>query len=337
MVSFNNIVSPEVTDAEMRELYEKIKTPKKLGAVMKWDEYFTDSPSVFCKDGIYYMYFIAINKDCRISGYETHLAKSSDLANWEYIGPIFKRNCKNHWDSKQIAAYAAFPDIHFDGSGELRKINGFSYISYLGGNSDGYEPDPLFMGIAKGIDSTDNEGFIRFEEPILKPTDEDARADETKTLYKSFLFEDEEGLTGYKYVNAYNGKAQDSRERIFLAVSNDAEHWERYGDRPVIDLVTDDPKERINGDPQIVKIGDIYVMFFFRFRSGESAFNTFAASRDLINWNIWHGEPLIKSEYEWENEHAHKTWFIRTGGKNYHYYCACNTNGERFIALAVSE
>ncbi len=337
MIPFNKISLTEVTDSEMASLYEKIKTPKKIGAVMKWDEHWTDSPSVFCKDGVYYMYFIAINKDCKISGYETHLARSHDLINWEYVGPIFKRNDKNHWDSKQIAAYAAFPDINFDGTSELHQVNGSYYISYLAGNSDGYEPDPLFMGLAKGKDPTDNECFTRFANPILNPNDEDAREYETKTLYKSFLFEDKEGITGYKYVNAYNGKAKDSRERIFLAVSNDAEHWERYGDRPVIDLVSADPGERINGDPQIIKIEDTYVMFFFRYRKGQKAFNTFAASRDLINWNVWQGEPLVKSEYEWENEHAHKTWFVRAGGKNYHYYCACNLKGERFIALAVSE
>ena len=83
----------------------------------------------------------------------------------------------------------------------------------------------------------------------------------------------------------------DNKERIFLAVSKDGEHWERYGDRAVIDLVTDDPKGIICGDPQIIKIDDV---------------------------------------------HAHKTWFVRHQGKNYHFYCACNQKGERFIALATS-
>ena len=62
-------------------------------------------------------------------------------------------------------------------------------------------------------------------------------------------------------------------------------------------------------------------MLFFRYRDGEPAFNTFACSRDLINWTHWNGEPLIKSEYEWENVHAHKTWFVRSNEINYHFYC----------------
>ena len=193
------------------------------------------------------------------------------------------------------------------------------------------------MGLAKSSNPIDPDGFTRFAEPILRPDDKDSRELEKRTLYKSFLFEDELGVTGYKYVNAYNGKANDNTERIFLAVSNDGESWERYGDRAVIDLVTGDPNGRICGDPQIILIEDIYVMLFFRFIEGQPAFDTFACSRDLINWTHWDGEPLIKSVYDWENMHAHKPWFIRHNGKSYHFYCAANHKNERFIALAVSD
>lgn len=85
-------------------------------------------------------------------------------------------------------------------------------------------------------------------------------------------------------------------------------------------------------------IDDIYVAFFFRLISGKPAFNTFACSRDLINWNCWDGKALIESEYDWEESHAHKTWFVRIGGRNYHFYCAVDDEkNERFIALAVSD
>ncbi len=337
MIEFKKSTLKPVTETEMQEIYEKIKTPKKLGAVIRLDGHLTDSPTVFFKDGFYYMYFIAINSDCAVSGYETHLARSRDLLTWDYVGSVFRRNELNRWDSKQCAGYIAYPDINYDGTGELHRINGSYYISYLAGNSDGYEPDPLYMGLAKSSDPTDPNGFTRFPEPILRPEDPDGRELETKTLYKSFLFEDELKVTGFKYVNAYNGKAQDDTERIFLAVSNDGENWERYGDRPVVDLVTGQPGEKICGDPQIVRIGDIYVMFFFRYKNEGNAYNTFACSRDLINWTHWSSEPLVKPELEWEDIHAHKTWFIRHNGKNHHFYCAVNSKGERFIALAVSE
>ena len=336
MIPFLSHNLPPVTREEMHSIYEKIKTPVKLGPVMKWNDDFTDSPTVFRKDGMFYMYFIAISKDTSRSGYETHLAKSADLVHWDYIGPIFRRNDDNHWDSKQCAGYAAYFDIDFDGTCELGKPNGSYYISYLAGNSDGYEPDPLYMGLAKSTDPTDPDGFTRFPDPILTPHDADARELEKKTLYKSFLFEDKARITGHPYVNVYNGKAPQGRERIFLAVSDDGETWERYGDRAVLDLVSDDPEGHITGDPQIVKIGDIYVMFFFHFTGAKPAYDTFAASRDLIHWTVWDGEPLIDAVEEWENVHAHKPWFLRWQGKNYHFYCAVNRNNERFIALACS-
>ena len=337
MIQFkNNPVKKMLLDEEMQQIYEKIKTPNKVGAVMKWDEFFTDSPSVFRKGDKFYMYFIAISKDCSVSGYETHLAESEDLLNWEYVGPIFKRNDLNRWDSKQCAGYVAFVDNQYDGTNELLPVNDNYYISYLAGNSDGYEPDPLFMGLARSSDPTNPDGFTRLLEPIMSPDDADRRLYEEKTLYKSFMFRDDEEITGYPYVNVYNAKGEDDKERIYLAVSNDGEHWERYGDRAILDLVTNDPTQKICGDPQIIKIDDVYVMFFFRYGYDESTYNTFACSRDLINWKVWEGKPLVEPECDWENEKAHKTWFVRFNGKNYHFYCACNCENERFIALATS-
>lgn len=337
MISFKSSSLPVVEAHEMADIYNRLKTPIKHGAVVKFENDFTDSPTVFRKDGTFYMYFIAISKDCSVSGYETHLATSENLINWKYCGPVFKRNELDRWDSKQCAGYIAFKDVHFDGTNELIKINDSYYISYLAGNSDGYEPDPLYMGLAKTDDPTIPDSFVRFNEPILRPEDPDARPMETKTLYKSCLFEDVLGVTGYPYVNIYNGKAQDSTERIFLAVSRDAENWERYGDTHVLDMKLLDPKTRITGDPQILCIDDIYVMLFFHYTEGKGAYNTFACSRDLINWTIWDGEPLIEPTEPWENVHAHKTWFIRHNDVNYHFYCAVNSNNERFIALATSK
>ena len=337
MTDFMKHITDPVTKQEMCQVYEKIKTPHKIGPVVKWEDDFTDSPTVFKQGESFYMYFIAVSKDCSISGYETHLAKSDDLIHWEYIGPIFKRNDEDHWDSKQCAGYAAFPDVNFEGTNMLQKINGSYYISYLAGNSDGYEPDPLYMGLAKSIDPIDPNSFQRFSKPILRPDDPDVRQFETKTLYKSFLFYDEAKVTGYPYVNVYNAKDEAGCERIFLAVSDDAEHWQRYGDRPVVDLISGTQDGRICGDPQIIKIDDIYVMLFFRYQTGKPAYNTFACSRNLVDWTVWNGEPLIKSEYPWENVHAHKTWFVRHNGCNYHFYCAVNSENERFIAMAKSE
>jgi len=62
-----------------------------------------------------------------------------------------------------------------------------------------------------------------------------------------------------------------------------------------------------------------------------------ACSKNLVDWTVWDGEPLIRPEFAWENVHAHKPWVIKHDGRVYHFYCAVNNKNERYIALAVSE
>ena len=50
----------KIAPEKMQEIYEKIKTPYKYGAVIKDDDYLTDSPTVFKYNGKWYMYFIKI-------------------------------------------------------------------------------------------------------------------------------------------------------------------------------------------------------------------------------------------------------------------------------------
>ena len=324
-----------ISKEKMQEIYEIIKTPYKFGAVIKNDEYLTDSPSVFRYDGKWYMYYIMIHKNIKDSGYETHLASSDDLINWKYEGKLFERKDDNHWDSKQIAGYSAFVDYNFGGTNEIQIVNDKYYMAYLGGNLNGYETDPLAIGLAYSDNPT--EKFTRFEKPILAPSDSDAREFETLTLYKSDMFIDEAMTIGHKYINAYNAKPTDNKERIYLAVSDDGETWKRYLEVPIIDETKTIDNLLISGDPQIVKIDKYYVMFFFRYIKNGGAYNTFAVSENLVDWTIWDGEPLIKPELEWENTHAHKSCVVKYNGVVFHYYCAVNDKGERFIALATSK
>jgi len=327
--------SKAISQETMQRIYEQIKTPYKFGKVIFHDDYKTDSPSVFRYNGKWYMYYIRIHNDMSKSGYETHLASSDDLVHWTYEYPLLRRSEGDAWDSKQIAGYLAFADTDFGGSNEPIPVNGSYYVSYLAGNLNGYETDPLLMGLAKS--NSPIEGLEKFKDPIMTPFDADVREFECKTLFKSNLFIDEARTLGHRYVMAYNAKPHDDKERIYLAVSDDAEHWTRYGKDPILNEVGVIPNLRISGDPQIVKIDGLYVMFFFRYVEGGKAYNTFAVSRDLVDWTLWEGEPLVQSEEEWENVHAHKSYVVKAGGVVYHYYCAVNSKGDRFIALAASE
>lgn len=316
----------------MQSVYDKIKTPHKLGAVIKSDEYFTDSPVVFRHGERWYMSFVRIDKKLT-GGYETCLAVSDDLIGWTVIGCVLGHG--NGWDSAQSGGYAQFIDNRFGGSNEIGTIGGKYAFAYIGGSKNGYETDPLSMGMALTGDISDNSVYERLSYPVLAPFDEDARRGETLTLYKPCMFEDSARTLGHRYVCAYNAKDETNRESIFLAVSDDGTHWTRHGDSAIIPVWEYPDDVRINGDPQIIMLDGLYVMVYFRY-DDTGAYNTFAVSENLTEWKKWDGEPLIKSEYEWENVYAHKAWVVCHDGVVYHYYCAVNSQGERYIALATS-
>jgi predicted GH43/DUF377 family glycosyl hydrolase len=60
----------------------------------------------------------------------------------------------------------------------------------------------------------------------------------------------------------YNGKIKSGYEKIGMAVSDDMINWKRYGSDHVI-ANGEDKNYGISGDPQIVKIDDVWVMFYF--------------------------------------------------------------------------
>lgn len=320
---------------EISNIYNEIKTPYKYGIVIEFDDYMADSPTVFKYNNKWYMFYVRILYNTSVSGYETHFSSSDDLVHWKYEGIILPKTDGEHWDSKQTGGYAAFLDIEWGGENSIQKVNDKYYMAYIGGWKNGYETAPLSMGLAY----SDNPiaGYKKFEDPVLSPCDEDAREFERKTIYKANMFVDEAQTLGYRYVNFYNSQDEVNKERIYCAVSNDGEKWIRFGKEPVIDEINEIQGLKISGDPQIVKIDDIYVMFFFRVCEGCGAYNTFAISKDLINWKKWEGDPLIKGEQKWENRHAHKSFVLKHEEVVYHFYCAVNDEGKRCIALATSE
>lgn len=95
-------------------------------------------------------------------------------------------------------------------------------------------------------------------------------------------------------------------------------------------------KYGISGDPQIVRMGDLWVMFYFGAFWQPGAFDTFACSNDMVHWTKWEGKHLIESSEPWDKQFAHKPWVIKHNGVVYHFYCAVGDQG-RVIALATSK
>jgi predicted GH43/DUF377 family glycosyl hydrolase len=323
-----------VKNEVMRQIFDEVKTPFKYGIVIPAAEgELVDCPNVFRSQGRWYMMFVA-NKDK--VGYETHLAVSDDLLKWERLGKILTF-AKQGWDAWQADGGIALYDTAWDGTHELAKHDGQYWLSYLAGAQQGYETDPLAIGLAHTVDPTAVREWTRLpENPVLAPGQADTRDFEHTTLYKSAVIRDEARTLGAPFVMFYNGKSPPyGQEAIGIAVSDDLHHWRRYGHGPVVSNVGSAPWA-ISGDPQLARIGDVWVMFYFGAFWKPGAFDTFACSYDLVHWTKWDGPHLVAPSESWDKTFAHKPWVLKHDGVVYHFYCAVGDQG-RVIALATSK
>jgi len=315
----------------MQHVFDQTQTPYKYGIVIRGqDGGLVDCPRVFRFKGKWYMHYVAMNK----VGYQTWLAESDNLLQWRTLGKVLSFGGAG-WDQWQSAGGIALADPAWGGSDKPRKFHGKYWMSYLGGALQGYETDPLSIGIATTRHPDRAVEWTRLPgNPVLAPNQPDARDFERLTLYKSTIVEDRAKSLGHPFVMYYNAKTKNGYERIGMAVSDDMQHWSRYGAEPVI--ANGQAAERgISGDPQIVRMGSLWVMFYFGAFWGPNAFDTFAASYDLVHWTKWTGKHLIGPSEPWDRQYAHKPWLLRWQGTVYHFYCAVGSEG-RAIALATS-
>jgi len=323
----------EVDSNSMQRVYEEVKTPFKYGMVLSGENTneFVDCPSVFRYGSHWYMVYVAIINQV---GYQTFLARSDDLRHWDKLGRILSFS-KTGWDAWQADGGIALVDPDWLGTHEPQTFDGKYWLSYIGGARQGYETDPLSIGIAWSLTPAEATEWNRIaDNPVLTRDQPDARQFEKKTLYKSSIIRDESRFTGYPFVMFYNAKVKNGYERIGMAVSEDMTHWRRYGTDPVV--ANGEAKTNgISGDPQIVKIGNLWVMFYFGAGWKPKAFDTFACSYDLVHWTKWTGPHLVEPSEPYDRSYAHKPWVLKHNGVVYHFYCAVGNEG-RVIALATS-
>ncbi len=318
-----------VPDAEMQRVFREVKTPYKYGVILRGREgESVDCPSVFRHRGRSYMVYVSIKDKV---GYETLLAESDDLLSWNPLGKVLP--FREGWDGWQADGGLALVDPAWGGSNALQSYDGRYWMSYFGSAKQGYEPDPLAIGLAWTRAPDRPVPWTRLaNNPVLTPDQPDARPFERATLYKSHVLWDRSRSLGYPFVMFYNAKQQGPWiERIGMAVSRDMMHWSRYGTEPVIDNGSG-----ISGDPQVVRLGGLWVMFYFGAGWKPGAFDTFGGSYDLVHWTKWSGPDLISPSAPWDKTFAHKPWVLKHDGVVYHFYCAVGTEG-RVIALATSK
>ncbi len=324
-----------VSDQEMQAVYEQVKTPYKYGVVIEPPEgMMVDGPTVFRRNDKWYMVYFQL--ESAPQGYTTHLAVSDDLLNWKPLGVILPRGQANAWDSAQAAGGIALCDTTWGGSYELKSHDGKYWLSYLGGRNPGYETPPLSIGVAWTEDPTAVQPWHRPDAPSLQPTDPNIRNFEGRTLFKSYIFLDKQQTLGAPFVMFYNAAAVEGGERIGIALSENMTDWKRFGQSHVLANQSSTGKVGISGDPQITKIGKLWVMFYFGAFWKPGAFDTFACSYDLVHWSKWDGPDLVAPSESWDQKYAHKPWVIQHNGVVYHFYCAVGDKG-RVIALATSK
>ncbi len=324
-----NAVAPE----RMRQVYDEVKTPFKYGVILRGEtNQIVDCPSIFRQSGQWYMVYVG---NTQKTGYETFLARSADLLHWEKLGKIMSFR-PGGWDQWQVDGGIALGDPTWGGSSELQTYAGKYWMSYIGGGRQGYETDPLAIGIAWTKTPTEAKEWTAIAgNPVLSREQPGVREFEKMTLYKSQIIRDESRTLGHPLVMYYNGKLKNGFERIGMAVSDDMIHWQRYGAEPVV-ANGGEKQHGISGDPQIVRMGDLWVMFYFGAFWQPGAFDTFACSPDLVHWTKWTGPHLVQPSEPWDKQYAHKPWVIKHAGVVYHFYCAVGDQG-RVIALATSK
>jgi predicted GH43/DUF377 family glycosyl hydrolase len=330
----------KVPDNVMQKLYDEVKTPYKYGLVMVPEDNSkkADCPSVFREGNKWYMTYLLFNG----RGYETWLAKSDDLLNWQPSGKLLSFSDTTGWDSNQKAGYIALQDYNWGGNYGLQKFNNNYWMSYFGGATSGYEAGDLSIGMAytDKNPATPHE-WKRLSQPVLTSKDKDVRWWENKKQFKNTVIWDKAKTTGYPFVMYYNANGDTTGkpatrwfERIGMAVSSDMVHWKRFQKEPVMMH-----SRGITGDAVIQKINGVWVMFYFgAFWEGRNdSFNRFACSYDLVNWTDWKGDDLIKSSEPFDEKFAHKSFVVRYKGVVYHFYCAVNNKDQRGIAVATSK
>lgn len=328
----------EVPATVMQSVYEEVKTPYKYGLVMvpPTPDKKMDCPSVFRQDSLWYMTYLVFDG----RGYETWLASSADLLDWQTLGCIMSFSDSTAWDYNQKAGYVALEDYTWGGSYAWQAYEGKHWMSYFGGNKRGYEAGLLSIGIAyTEQDPAAVHAWQCLDKPVLMPTDADVRWWENSTMYKSSVIWDKEKLTGHPFVMYYNARGDSvnpgrGAERIGMAVSDDMTHWQRFMEDPVINH-----HRGISGDAYIQKMDDLWVMFYFGAfwnKERNNAFNRFACSYDLVHWTDWEGDDLIAPSEPYDALFAHKSFVVKHDGVVFHFYCAVDKKDNRGIAVATS-
>ena len=324
---------------------DRLLTPYKLGKPVlagsgvagAYDNLAVDCSNVFSHNGRFYMTHIGFDG----TGYQTALAVSDDLINWEKLGVILKRGANRDWDKVGMAATTILMDKDLFGGNKIKKWNGKYWILYHSYPGEGYEAGSAEIGLCW----TEDENLLDwhfYEQPVFSY--KDGAAWERGGLYKADLIQ-----VGDQFFMYYNAKNKDESgwiEQTGMAVSGDLIHWTRPFDHPVLPVDENAWDSVFASDPQVFfdSRENRYVMFYYGL-GNLSACDGVAVSEDLYHWTKFKAPILtIGGAGSIDATYAHKPYMIFHEGALYHFYCACRPwkkgdpakNGNEFRCISVA-
>jgi predicted GH43/DUF377 family glycosyl hydrolase len=318
------------------EAHERtIETPYKYNKLVlspsgkkgEYDANAVDCPFVFHHQGLWYMTFVAFDG----VGYQTGLAKSKNLLDWEKVGCILKRDPNSPIRKYNVAMNWIMRENDMNSTGELIKVDGRFMGVYHAYPGQGYEQGAAVIGLAHSVD------LLNWEvgDPILHP--EDGAEWERGGLYKPCLLK--YGGKYYLFYNAKNNTAPPWHEQTGVAESPDLKTWKRYANNPIIrNGGPGSLDEHFASDPCVVKNGSEWVFFYFGLDMKGVARDLVATGPDLMH-PTKRAKPLIDigPPGSVDSRYAHKPSVVSSGGDLYHFYCAVGGNPEvRGISVARS-
>lgn len=288
-----------------------------------------DCPFVFHHADKFYMTYIGFDG----KGYQTGLASSENLMEWQKLGCILKRDPASAITRFNIALNWIVRENAISSQGELKKVHGRFLGAYHAYPNAGYEEGPAVIGLCWSDDLL----HWQVDAPILFPKD---GADwERGGLYKPCLVEHEGTFFLF-----YNAKTEGKgwREQTGVATSSDLKTWRRYEANPILPNGAPGSWDEIfASDPCVLRGGKEWAFFYYSLDSKGKARDLLATGVDLFHpvkvprILIDVGPPgTVDSTY------AHKPSVVTYKGALYHFYCAVSgkyPNETRGISLASSK
>jgi predicted GH43/DUF377 family glycosyl hydrolase len=295
-----------------------------------------DCPFVFKRDDRFYMVYVGFDG----TGYQTGLASSVNLIDWQRQGCILRRDPQSDVTRYDIAMNWIVRENDIRSPGALKKIRGRYLGAYHAHPNAGYEAGPAVIGLCWSKDLLHWE----LDAPFLHP---EGGADwEKGGLYKPCLVEYEG--TFYLFYNAKTENLPPEQgggwhEQTGIATSTDLKTWTRYAGNPIL---RNGPKgswdDRFASDPTVVRYSGGWAIFYYGLSTNKGK------ARDLLAIGTDPFHPVKTDSIlvdagapgSIDDDFAHKPSVITHDGVLYHFYCAVSgkyPNDIRGISVARSK